>query len=59
MTPETAAGRVTEIISLLRPERPRRLPESLAAAAADDDIERSLIEDAAAATKTAKKKPRT
>jgi ankyrin repeat protein len=33
-----AAGRLTEIISLLRPERPRRLPASLSAAAAEGNV---------------------
>jgi hypothetical protein len=35
----TSAGRVTEIVALLRPERPRKLPESLTAAAIDGDLE--------------------
>lgn len=40
---DTSAGRVTEIAVLLRPERPRRLPESLTAAAAEGDLERMQL----------------
>ena len=40
MSRDAAAARVTEIVSLLRPERPRRYPESLAGAAAEGDLER-------------------
>lgn len=41
--PSACAERVTEIVSLLRPERPRRLPSSLAAAAGDGDLERMQL----------------
>ncbi|MCC7134731.1 MAG: ankyrin repeat domain-containing protein [Gemmatimonadales bacterium] len=37
------AERVTEIIALLEPERPRRLPETLTAAAAAGDLERMQL----------------
>lgn len=37
------ATRVTEIVSLLRPERPRRFPESLAGAASGGDVERMQL----------------
>ena len=44
MSPDTiSAERVTTIISLLRPQWPRRLPESLAGAAANGDIERMQL----------------
>ena len=39
----TSAARVTEIVELLRPERPRKLPESLTAAAMDGDLERMQL----------------
>ena len=39
----TSAARVTEIITLLRPERPRRWPASLADAAAAGDLERMQV----------------
>jgi ankyrin repeat protein len=38
-----AASRLTEIIDLLRPERPRKWPESLTAAAMDGDLERMQL----------------
>jgi hypothetical protein len=38
-----SAERVTEIVSLLRPEHPRRFPASLAAAAAEGDLERMQL----------------
>ena len=38
-----SAARVTEIVELLRPERPRKLPESLTAAAMDGDLERMQL----------------
>lgn len=37
------AARVTEIVELLRPERPRKLPGSLTAAAMDGDLERMQL----------------
>ncbi|MCM2326959.1 MAG: ankyrin repeat domain-containing protein [Lysobacter sp.] len=40
---KASAERVTQIISLLRPERPRRIPTSLAAAAASGDLERMQL----------------
>src|SRR5262245_42704186 len=40
---QTSAARVTEIVELLRPERPRRLPESLTAAAMDGDLDRMQL----------------
>lgn len=40
---QNAAARVTEIVELLRPERPRKLPESLTAAAMDGDLERMQL----------------
>jgi len=39
----SSAGRVTEIISLLRPRQPRKLPESLTAAAMNGDLERMQL----------------
>jgi hypothetical protein len=39
----TSAARVTEIVELLRPDRPRKLPESLTAAAMDGDLERMQL----------------
>ena len=38
-----SAARVTEIVELMRPERPRKLPESLTAAAMDGDLERMQL----------------
>jgi ankyrin repeat protein len=38
-----SAARVTEIVSLLRPERPRRFPASLAGAAGEGDLERMQL----------------
>lgn len=38
-----SAERVTEIVSLLRPDRPRRLPASLTSAAASGDLERMQL----------------
>ena len=38
-----SAARVTEIVELLRPERPTKLPESLTAAAMDGDLERMQL----------------
>jgi len=40
---QSKAERVTEIVELLRPERPRKLPESLTAAAMDGDLERMQL----------------
>jgi hypothetical protein len=40
---KATAERVTEIISLLRPERPGRLPASLGSAAASGDLERMQL----------------
>src|SRR5262245_20593382 len=39
----SSAARVTEIISLLRSERPRRFPASLAGAAGEGDLERMQL----------------
>jgi hypothetical protein len=38
-----SAARLTEIVTLLRPERPRKLPESLTAAAMSGDLERMQL----------------